>query len=511
MSDRKSRVLKGFFASLGGGVLLQIVSLLVIPLYLDFTSQELFGIWLTLGAVLSWIQISDMGLGLSLTKRSVEALEESDYELLRRLIFGSIFSTLFFGAMVAAVGFLITDFLINFFGIREIYQQSFIQTYHLLLLIAVLGPSLATFSSIINAKQHIAFLNIKNTSLKLISIAVTIFLLFNDFGIVSFAYGLLSEFFLMIIIDLVYLKKIDRKISLYPFKTSVKEVLSLIKFGSSYQALKIANVISTNTDNIIIASILGASSVTIFVFTGKLAFLLAVFLISVLPSVLFPGIAQLFELSDNMKIEKVYSKLTEFSLRLGLFSGITYLYVNEAFISIWVGLENYGGDLVTIAFVLWIFIESFIRGLTSIILASGSLSGYTVVSLMEAMLNITFTLLLIDHFGLIGVVLGTVISRIITLFYVPWKINSLLSIKSSSYIKNILKNIIIYSIPMLLVGYGINSMAIFSEEPILYILTIIASLLFTNVFLYEGIFLISQKGLSLKNRIKSLKDEYYSV
>ena len=147
MSDRKSRVLKGFFASLGGGVLLQIVSLLVIPLYLDFTSQELFGIWLTLGAVLSWIQISDMGLGLSLTKRSVEALEESDYELLRRLIFGSIFSTLFFGAMVAAVGFLITDFLINFFGIREIYQQSFIQTYHLLLLIAVLGPSLATFSS----------------------------------------------------------------------------------------------------------------------------------------------------------------------------------------------------------------------------------------------------------------------------------------------------------------------------------------------------------------------------
>ena len=78
----------------------------------------------------------------------------------------------------------------------------------------------------------------------------------------------------------------------YP-KTKRKDILSLLQFGGPYQALKIANLVSTSTDNIIIAAILGASSVTVYVFTGKLAFLLAVFLVSVIPSVLFPGFSQL--------------------------------------------------------------------------------------------------------------------------------------------------------------------------------------------------------------------------
>lgn len=511
MSTRKRSVLTGFFASLGGGVVLQVASLLVIPIYLDLTSQELFGIWLTLGAVLGWIQISDMGLGLSLTKASIKALENNDYELLRRLSIGSILSTLFFGFLISLIGYFLTESLVELFSIREDQKEDFVLTYHLLLVIALIGPSLATFSSIINAKQHIAFLNIKNTALKLISIILIITFLLFDFGIVSFAYGLLFEVLLMPFIDLIYLKFIDSRINFYPIKTSLRDIMSLLKFGGSYQALKIANVVSTNTDNIIIASILGAGSVTVFVFTGKLAFLLAVFLISVLPSVLFPGIAQLFELEDKRKISNVYYRLTEFSIRLGLFSGITYFFVNESFITMWVGSENYGGDNITLVFVFWIFFESFIRGLTSIILASGSLMGYTAISAIEAILNITLTLILIEDFGLLGVVIGTIFSRILTFLYVPWKINSLLNINNFDYLSNLLLKIIIYPLPMLIAGYLVSRIELIETMPFVQLISIVASILFVNIVSYEGIFLIKQKGKSIKSRIKLLKEEYYSV
>ena len=86
MSDRKKRALSGILAGTSGSAPLQIVTLIVTPLYLNLTSQELFGLWLTLAAILGWIKIGDMGLGMALTRRAVEAFEQDDYLLLKLII-----------------------------------------------------------------------------------------------------------------------------------------------------------------------------------------------------------------------------------------------------------------------------------------------------------------------------------------------------------------------------------------------------------------------------------------
>jgi len=99
MSNRKKSAISGFIASSGGAIILQLVGLIVIPLYLNLTSQELFGLWLTLGAVLGWIKIGDMGLGMALTRRSVEAWENNNYKLLCRLAYGAILPALIFGVL----------------------------------------------------------------------------------------------------------------------------------------------------------------------------------------------------------------------------------------------------------------------------------------------------------------------------------------------------------------------------------------------------------------------------
>lgn len=70
---------------------MQLVTLLITLLYLDLTSQELFGLWLTLGSVLGWIKLGDIGIGMALTRRSVDALEKNNYDLLHRLIYVIIF------------------------------------------------------------------------------------------------------------------------------------------------------------------------------------------------------------------------------------------------------------------------------------------------------------------------------------------------------------------------------------------------------------------------------------
>jgi O-antigen/teichoic acid export membrane protein len=511
MSSRKKNAILGFISSMGGSSIIQLVSLFVIPLYLDLTSQELFGLWLTLGAILGWIKIGDMGIGLALTKRSVKALESNNYDLLRRLAYGAILSTLIFGILISGTGYLFTENLVSMLEVSGNLGNEFIATYHVLLFVAFIRPGFGVFGSVIDAKQHIAFLHIRNTIVTLSSIALTILLLFLDFGIVSFAYGLLFEALIMPFIDIIYLKRIDNKIYLFPIKTSKKDIISLLRFGGPFQVLKIANLVSTSVDNIIIASILGASSVTIYVFTGKLAFLFAVFLVGVIPTVLFSGIAQLFELGNKKKITSLYIKLSTLAIRSGILMGSIYFVINEMFVDLWVGPENYGGYELTAIFVIWIIVESFIRGITNIIYASGDLRGLTTVSFFEAVLNIILTLYLIEDLGLLGVVLGTVLSRAVTFFYIPLKANKILKINSFKYIKELIINGVYHSIPTLFVIVAINIYMDKTFEPAIQIMIICIAAILTNIASYEGLFLMKQKGVKWKDRVKLLKTNYYSV
>ena len=511
MSDRKKRVISGGIASSGSSFVLQLTSLLVIPLYLDLTSQDMYGLWLTLGAMLGWIKIGDMGLALALTRRSIEAIEDSNYELLGRLTYGVIFLTLIFGAFISSTLYFFTDSISSIFNISNELEEGFKNTFHILLIVAFIRPSFTIFTAIIEAKQHLAFLHIKNTSVTLISIALTILLLFLDFGILSFAYGLLFEAMIMPFIDISYLRTIDNKILFFSIKTSKKDIFSLLKIGVPFQFLKIANLIATNTDNLIIASLIGISSVTTYVFTGKLAFLFGIFFISVLPSILFPGITELFVQGDMKKIRDVYFKLSNFSIRLGLFTGICYFFINELFVGLWVGFENFGGIELTAVFVIWIIFESFIRGITSIILASGQLKSLALVSFLEAFLNILITILLIDSLGLIGVVLGTVISRIITLIYVPFKINKILNINNYLYIKMLVKSIITYLMPMLIIALTINSYMNDEINSFIQIIIFGVGIFVTSLAFYEGLFIIKQKDMTWRERIALLKNHYYSI
>mgnify|MGYP000562433546 CR=1 FL=1 len=457
MSIRKKRSVYGFIASLGGNTTLQLVTLLVTPLYLDLTSQELFGLWLTLGSVLGWIKLGDMGIGMALTRSSVEALEKNNYDLLRRLIYGAILSFLVLGVIFSGIGYLLTDTLVEMFEISGAIESDFRRTFYVLLGVAFIGPCFGVFGSVIEAKQHMAFRQINHAVITVLSIGVNVLLLFLGFGIIAFAFGLLFSALIIPFIEVIYLRRIDKRIDFFPIKTTKKDIISLLKFGGLFQILKIANLVSTSADNIIIASILGASFVSIYVFTGKLAFLFAVFLISIIPSILFPGISQLFELGDKEKIARLYIKLSNISIRLGLFIGIFYLVVNESFVNLWVGSENYGGLGLTAIFVAWIVVESFLRGITAIIYSSGELHGLAVVSFIEAGLNILLTLYFINSLGLFGVALATILSRLITLFYVPIKINKLLRINNVKYLMDLVNNTILRSTPMLIIVALLNN------------------------------------------------------
>ena len=509
MISRKRKAIFGFLANLGGTTFLQLLALIVTPLYLELTSQELFGIWLTFGSIISWMSLSEMGIGMALTRKAISALEKKDYILLKKLINAAIISFFMLGLVFVVIGSSLTNTLIRIFDIKEHLIGDFSVTYNLLLLVTLISQTSSVFGAIITAKQHIATVKVISTSLAIFAILINIVLLKYGFGIISFSISLLTTAIIAPIISIYYLKYIDSEIIFTPFTISINEIKSLFKLGGLFQLLKVANLVSTSTDNIIIASFLGVSFVSIYTFTSKLAFFFAVGVISIIPVVLFPGLSQLFEIGNYSKIRKLYFSMVKISLRIGIMVGVFFYCVNEIFVDLWVGSINFGGEKLSFIFVLWILIECFLRGITSIIYASSKIKKLAFLSLFEASFNIIFTLIFVNEFGLVGVAFGTVLSRLVIMFpFVPYFINKILDVKNLSLIKNHIIPTILYSLPSVLIVLILNPFLKQIFNPVIFIFLIGFITLIFNILFFEVPFLIRQKNKSFIDRISLLKSQY---
>ena len=251
---------------------------------------------------------------------------------------------------------------------------------------------------------------------------------------------------------------------------------------------------------------MGAKYVTVFSFTGKLAFVFGSTVISILPGVLFPGMSQLFEQGSFIKLQNIYISLLRFSFRFGFLIGIIYLTINEFFVMMWVGNINYGGMLLTFSFVLWIIVESIIRGITSILYASSDIKNLTIFLCMESILNIILSLSLVERFGLSGVALGTVFSRIGTLIYIPYSINKKLKISNKYIIYRNISKTILFSIPTIIILLLLKICLNNNHSNLFYILVYIISALFINFISFEGVFLYNYKDLKFNNIFNTLKN-----
>ena len=92
----------------------------------------------------------------------------------------------------------------------------------------------------------------------------------------------------------------------------------------------------------------------------------------------------------------IFIVITKLSLRIGIIFSLIFYCINESFVKLWVGEENYGGELLTFTFVIWILIECYLRGSTAIIYASGKINKLTIYSILEAVFNIVITIYLIN-------------------------------------------------------------------------------------------------------------------
>jgi O-antigen/teichoic acid export membrane protein len=210
---------------------------------------------------------------------------------------------------------------------------------------------------------------------------------------------------------------------MYPYllDKEVKEISKKIKDDiiSKVKALfihKLSAVVKYGTDSIIISIFFGLTMVGIY--TNYYYIIYSV-------NTIFSGIVSSVSASvGNLLVEKdldkrylIFRRINFLNFFISIFTSTCILVLTQDFIKIWVG-EKYLLTFITLVVLVINFYQIMMR--TSYLTfkdAAGIWVEDRIVPVLEIVLNITFSIVFLKLFGIVGIFLGTIISSISVWFY----------------------------------------------------------------------------------------------
>ncbi len=291
------------------------------------------------------------------------------------------------------------------------------------------------------------------------------------------------------------------------FTIDKDKLRSALDFSKALYIGKIGSLLILNTDQLFISKYLGNSTIVLFSINMALAGILRS-IPSKLASPAIVEISRLFTDKNYIKLRAIYYKINRLSLRVGLLASCCLILINKSFISFWVGEKYYLGLTFSIVLSLIIFRDFFVNACANFFIATGNQSEIkksTYLSLTEGLLNIIITYILVIKFGVIGIIVGTLVSGLINAVYVPFRINTILNVHFFEWFKNVFIHVLIKNTTTILITiiFIYSSQVISSKFLFLIFLPL---LMIINLISNDMKTLINYRKISMRKFLMSIYD-----
>ena len=411
--------------------------IILVPLYLRFIPLDIYGAWLASGNLLALIAIMDPGFTVVLQQQIALSYGKKNISHVSALIGSGLIGSFILLLITIIIGLIVAYYLPVWLSLPSaINTPLLVKAFKL----AVIGSALTLFSFAISAINlgllGSIVIGAINNGLHLISIALTIFLLFKGYGLMALPIclvfnGIFYTFFhLLYLFWRIYFEKIG-------VSFSVKNMLSLSKLLSFTFLSRAGGAIANNIDLICVSRFIGPEVVASLALTRK-PIDLSKEIINLPVVSLQAALSHLAGSGEIDKARKILLRLI-FSLIWASFlilGGV--ISFNADFINLWVGNSLFVGKPINLLLSFGAFLAMITQSAAYLSLSLGNIKGNSIANLAQALLYIFLVFFGTKYFGLYGLVLSPIISMlVITTWYHPLSVARLVNF-SQNDIKDIL-------------------------------------------------------------------------
>lgn len=420
MNDKK--ILKNIGVSMLMKPVSMVLSLIYVPIILNFLGEEKNGVWVTILQIVSAINYFDIGIGNGLRNKLAESYAKGDEEGSRKFVsnayIGTAIVSLVFCTIVCGLWVLLdlgTFFKMNLptenTTIAVVISVMFICFNFVMSLsktsaYAVQMPGVISVFDVINQVLQIA---VSFTISRIMdgSIIVTAFI----YGFITVLTNTALYFFLA--------KKrpfLRPSLKLYD-KNYMKPLLTM---GSGFFIIQMSTLVLNTTDNLIITKLLGAASVT----TYNMPYKVFQMIVQVHAIIIMPMWSAYTAAATNKDMKWIKKTMTKINLLTILFSlgAVVLIFLFEPIAAIWLRKTLSYDKTAILIIAVYVIVQMFSNNLSSFLCGVGRLKESTVICAIGAIMNIPLSIYFAKTLGMgqAGIILGSLCVMSMSIIILPF-------------------------------------------------------------------------------------------
>ena len=364
--------------------------------------------------VISVLSLAELGIGMAIIYNLYKPLYNKDEEKISQLM--SFYRTAYHGiAVITFIIGIICVFIIDKLVTHVSFSLNYIRFVFFLFVIRTAGSYLFSYKqSLLNADQKQYIISVTRMFSSLLGTVVSVIILLISRNYILYLVLLifqdvLTNLFLSAYIDIHY------QFLNYKSKLNKKETQKIFSNVKNMFIKRISGIITNSTDNILISKLVGTVQV------GYYSNYVVVFsVIRMIKTQLINGIAaSIGELSVNGSENHSIDILKDLTYLFFCFASIVscgLIAVCSLFVEIWLGKNYVIKNSIVFIIVINLFLEICCEPLWQYVEVSGLFDKDKNIGIIGSVINLISSIILGMKFGMLGIFIGTICSRIVQIF-----------------------------------------------------------------------------------------------
>jgi O-antigen/teichoic acid export membrane protein len=401
--------------------------LVLIPLYLYYIGGHTYGLWLASGGILGMLGVMNFGIGSILIQRIGSFYGKKDLPQVGVYFINGMIVYIGTCLLLGLVGWIVSlwlpDILTAIGNDSDLLQQCF-QLAVVAMVFAVFNECLRSFSQAL-LRPIIPMIGMVVG--RIVGIGVTIWMLFDGFGLWAIPVGALVAQSLILLVNVFNALSLFRRLGVrVEFKKSV--IKEYYKTTPVLLMATAGNTLSQQAEPLLITVFLSPEVTTAYMVTRR-ASDIVFHILNVITGSTMGTFSHLVGSGNRDNVKSIVSKLLFISFSLGVIGFATYVGTDQAFVSLWVG-ESFVLDQTVILFIALGFFARAFRGLLGQMLYGlGDFTYTSIVIALEGVGRIFMASALLSLLGVVGVPLALALSCLLSILILGSRLKTELTVQ----------------------------------------------------------------------------------
>ncbi|NBI72115.1 hypothetical protein D3Z50_13800 [Clostridiaceae bacterium] len=413
--SKTSNVVKNISTGIMGKVFISILTFVERKIFIQFIGVEILGLNGLFSNILQILSIADLGLSVAMGYSYYEPIAHKNTEKIAALtrFYSKLYNVI--SAMIFLTGMLLLPFLKYVININKSMQNLYV--YYILYLINIAVSYLLVYSATLLAadqKGYIVNSLMTMTSTIRIIVQIVIVIVYKNYSIYLFvAIGttLLNNILLYNKSRFMYPYIKNKEISL-----THKDKGDILLNLKSVFIYKVSGTLLNSVDTILISSMIGTAIVGYYANYQMIVMYITQF-VGVLFSAVTAGVGNYVYTESNERRYELFDSLLLVSFWLSATASAGVLCLSSDFIGLWLGKDYVLGIGVSMAIAFNLFFVISMQPVFVFREAVGLYQKTKWIMLIAAAINLVLSVVLGKKYGLSGIIIATIIARLITYFW----------------------------------------------------------------------------------------------